>query len=234
MAKSKRIPIDLTGQIFGRLTVTSEAEATYSIAHRVGGDTRQRLRWWHCTCACGNTVTIRQSSLQIGRSQSCGCWHKERVAEVATTHNMSKSYIYSCWCAMKRRCYDPNFISYPYYGALGITVCQRWIENFEAFLEDMGLPPDETYTVDRINTYGHYEPENCRWATEEQQHNNTRSNIHIEFQGQSLTLAQWSRKLGISYQALVYRYHAGWLTADMFTVPVGSQQRHVTSNTTSK
>ena len=74
------------------------------------------------------------------------------------------------------RCTNPKHISYKYYGALGVTVCERW-KNFELFKEDMGPPPSDApraWSIDRIDPTGNYEPSNCRWATPAEQMANLR------------------------------------------------------------
>jgi hypothetical protein len=85
----------------------------------------------------------------------------------------NKSRTYNSWSAMLQRCHDPKHRSYKNYGGRGITVCQRWRESFEAFLADMGEPP-EKHTLDRIDNDGNYEPSNCRWATRLMQSRNMR------------------------------------------------------------
>ncbi|MDT8321521.1 MAG: hypothetical protein RQ826_13430 [Xanthomonadales bacterium] len=100
--------------------------------------------------------------------------------------------------AMIDRCTNQNSKSYPRYGGRGITVCGRWLESLENFVEDMGLP-DEGMTIDRIDPAGNYEPGNCRWATMEQQANNKINTVRYEYLGRSRTLAQWCRELGLNY-----------------------------------
>ncbi len=79
---------------------------------------------------------------------------------------------YRVWLGMRRRCYDEKSTPYPYYGARGIAVCDRWRDDFAAFFADMGTCP-EGMTLDRIDNAKGYEPDNCRWATRTQQNQNS-------------------------------------------------------------
>jgi len=88
-------------------------------------------------------------------------------------HGMSKHYLHNIWRKMKGRCFNPTDDAYSDYGGRGITVCERWL-TFENFYADMGERPGPDYSLDRINNDGNYEPENCRWATREQQMQNKR------------------------------------------------------------
>lgn len=72
---------------------------------------------------------------------------------------------YAAWGAMIQRCTNPRHPRWKYYGARGITICQRWRDSFPAFLADMGPRPSAGHSLDRVNNDGHYEPSNCRWAT---------------------------------------------------------------------
>jgi len=90
--------------------------------------------------------------------------------------NMYKTSEYKTWLNIKDRCYNKNSKSYRWYGQLGVTVCDRWINNFNDFFEDMGKKPSPSHSIDRINPFGDYTPENCRWATPEEQVANKRAN----------------------------------------------------------
>lgn len=109
---------------------------------------------------------------------------------------------YFAWRNMRSRCYNKNDISFGNYGGRGITVCERWREDYDAFVEDMGLRPDG-FTLEREDSNGNYEPQNCRWATYHDQMNNRPGfNRVIEFAGREQTLAQWAAEFGITPEGL--------------------------------
>lgn len=129
---------------------------------------------------------------------------------------MSSTYI--TWQSMMQRCGDPNADQYPLYGGRGIKVCDQW-RSFEAFLADMGERPPGT-TLDRYpNNDGHYEPGNCRWATNKQQGRNRRQNRIIEVDGRRMTLIEWSEMSGIDKRTLRSRLVKGWPPALAVSTP---------------
>jgi hypothetical protein len=79
---------------------------------------------------------------------------------------------YRSWHSMVRRCCDRRERAFKRYGGRGIRVCDRWRDDFMAFLSDMGPRPTPAYSLDRIDNEGPYTPENCRWATPSQQSQN--------------------------------------------------------------
>jgi hypothetical protein len=159
---------DITGQVFGRLTVIEEA-----------GKDKNKCVLWLCQCICGNDVTVRGASLRNGHTSSCGCLRMDRVMEEVVTHGHciagKKTPEYTVWASMIDRCYNPNKENYPHYGGRGITVCEEWRENFEQFLSDMGTRPSLEYTLDRIDVNGNYCKNNCRWVTRLIQSRNQRT-----------------------------------------------------------
>lgn len=162
---------------------------------------------WQCRCDCGNTVTVKGNHLRQGRVQSCGCLHRERQVEVATTHGLNRSLAHITWINMRQRCRNQNHPSWPNYGGRGITICDRW-SRFENFYADMGDRP-AGMTIERIDNNGNYEPGNCRWASKPEQSVNKRTNVFIERDGQTKTLSQWCNELGINYWTAHARIRRG-------------------------
>jgi hypothetical protein len=79
---------------------------------------------------------------------------------------------YHAWYSMVRRCHNPRDANFARYGGRGIHVCDRWRNNFRAFLADMGLRPTPDHSLDRRDNDAGYTPENCRWATRSVQQRN--------------------------------------------------------------
>lgn len=164
--------------------------------------TKKGSYYWLCKCDCGNYKEIAQNNLHSGHTRSCGCLLGDKHNNV---RNKNKR-IYNIYLNMIARCYNKNNISYKNYGAKGITICDEWKENCEAFyIWSIENGYQDNLTIDRINVNGNYEPSNCRWATRLQQANNTTQNRFITYKGETHTLAEWSRILGIYQQKLRYR-----------------------------
>lgn len=181
------LPMDLTGQIFGRLTVLSRDTDPQS-----GTRTRRR---WICQCVCGQTRSIMAQSLRNGASQSCGCLAAERLEEFRPvahrTHGAKvggrTDPVYEAWTGMKNRCQNRNDPAWKNYGGRGLTVASEWVTSFEAFRDHIGeRPPGKhpsgrpLYTLDRIDNDRGYEPFNVRWATASEQAKNRRRRTHCE------------------------------------------------------
>jgi len=114
------------------------------------------------------------------------------------------------WANIIDRCYNPDAQSYYWYGARGIQMCERWQHNVAAFIEDMGPPPTLEHSVDRIDCNGNYEPSNCRWATAEEQNNNTRRSKLITWNGKTQSIRDWAKEYNIGTGRLSERLRRGW------------------------
>lgn len=115
---------------------------------------------------------------------------------------------YATWRAMRARCLNPRDKKYPRYGAIGVRICPAW-EDFSAFLADMGPRPSSQHSIDRINSLGHYEPGNCRWADSKTQNRNRTNNRWVTFLGETLTLAEWAERLGVDPAMIGKRLRKG-------------------------
>lgn len=129
-------------------------------------------------------------------------------------HGMSHTRVFKIWLGMIDRCRNKR----RNYGKRNIQVCDRWLNSFSAFYVDMGEPPSRKHSIDRIDTYGNYEPDNCRWATRQEQARNTSSNTILSHKGQGKTIAEWSEITGIKSVTICARiYSYGWNVSKALT-----------------
>lgn len=168
---------ELTGQVFGRLTVLA--------FHSVGKD---YATLWLCRCECGNEKIVIGKNLTAGRTRSCGCKQggrsdavqagfreRGRFGSATRSHGMTATPLYITWTNIKGRCNNPNNSDYRIYGGRGIRVCEEWQNSFEAFYRDMSPTWQQGLTIDRIDSNGNYEPGNCHWVPMSEQWKTRRS-----------------------------------------------------------
>ena len=132
---------------------------------------------------------------------------------------MSNTAEYKIWQGLIQRCINGNDHSYCDYGGRGISVCDRWLHSFENFLSDMGFRPSSDYSIDRIDTNGNYEPNNCRWATNEQQANNRRNNVMCIYDGKEYTASQIAREHDININTFIHAYPKGMSVSEAINTP---------------
>lgn len=133
------------------------------------------------------------------------------------------------WRAMKSRCQDPNSDEYFRYGGSGITVIERWNE-FENFLADMGERTDDKLSIERIDGTKGYYKENCKWATKEEQGNNSKINHPLTYNGKTQNVSQWARELKIPVYTLYQRISKGWTDEETLSIPRKEPLRILTYN----
>lgn len=218
------------GDRFGRLTV-------------IGRSRRIGRRYWSCRCSCGTVRSVAAGALNNGRTRSCGCLSLQMTRARSTTHGGTARdehrQVYLVWSAMRKRCNNPKDKAYERYGGRGITVCVRW-EHFENFLADIGPRPSSEHSIDRKDNDGGYwcgkcaecarlgRTANCRWATRLEQNRNTRRNVRFSYNGEALTLGEWSERSGIHRATLRERIvRRGWNIEDALTRPAGPNGKTV-------
>lgn len=109
---------------------------------------------------------------------------------------------YRAWLNIKERCLNTSSRDYHRWGARGITVCDKWRNNFAAFLTDVGYRPSPEHSIDRINNNGNYEPGNVKWSTAKEQANNRRDTQIIEIDGRRTTLGILAMEHNLPYKTL--------------------------------
>jgi hypothetical protein len=197
--------ITVMGCKFGKLTPVQELP-------RQGG-----MRAWRLKCDCGGErVALQKAFASGGGMRSCGCDNRH-----VTSHGLSKAPEYRHWINMLSRCNNPRTPGFHRYGGRGISVCQRWSQEFANFYADMGERPSPKHSLDRIDTDGNYELSNCRWATKTEQARNTSTNRFVEvIPGEGLiTLAEAVERAPVPYSTVLHRLMRGWGVRDAVLRP---------------
>ncbi len=211
--------LNLTGKTFGNCKFISEAPS-----RKQPNGATVRYSNWMCL-RCGNEFVAANSWVISGNTKSCGCLDRERTAAMGRANRVhghaagSTSRTLKAWSSIKQRCLNKADEHFPRYGGAGITICQRWVDSFAAFLEDMGeCPPG--LEIDRYpNKTGNYEPGNCRWATDLQQSRNKTNNHVVAIRGVSGCLSEVCERLGADYVRVQHRLNAGWSIEAAFFKP---------------
>lgn len=212
--------IDLTGQVFGRLTVIREIKKR-----------KNNCIVWLCKCECGKTKYVRSGSLASSKTRSCGCYKRERASETHRIHGQSgrnRTRLYKVWGNMIRRCSDKTCKDYR---GRGISVCTAW-QDFTVF-RDWALSRGfrEDLQIDRIDNDGNYCPENCRWSTHKDNQRNTRRTRWETMNGETKSLAEWCEIYNTPYSTVHQRLTLGWDLIDALAKPVKKNCRNKKSNT---
>lgn len=208
------VVLDASRPYSGESLIGREFERWF-VESYAGKDGRNRP-FWNCRCQCGTRRAVDGDRLLRGNSRSCGCFHRQIVSK---QNGNSKRIEYVIWRNIVRRCVNKDDAAYHNYGGRGIRICDRWLNSFDAFFEDVGERPDESLTLGRIDNDGHYEPGNVEWQTDVEQANNKRNSRFLTHDGETMTLNQWSRKLGICREVIRDRIDRGATTEEAFAPP---------------
>lgn len=190
--------IDESGHSYGRLTVIRCAGNQFGMR-------------WVCECVCGRTCVVRGRALRNGTTRSCGCLQRDTTRSLFTIHGDASpsrtSREYRAWASMKNRCLNPKSQGWSIYGGRGITVCGHW-HDYPNFLTDMGRCPPG-HSLDRVDTDAGYSPDNCRWATLNQQALNKRQSRYWTLDDERISVRGMAEYLAIPTNTLRYWLSVG-------------------------
>ncbi len=159
---------------------------------------------WLCRCECGKEKEISKYSLAKMSVKSCGCYKRDLLNSFNKTHGMTATRIYRIWSGMKKRCDNPRFKHYKWYGGRGITYSKKW-ESFERFYLDMKDGYEDNLTLERIDRNSNYCKKNCKWATVLEQMNNHGECVFVTIGKETKSVSDWCRKFGVSYNTIMTR-----------------------------
>lgn len=186
------------------------------------GEKRRRSKF---KCKCGKEFITFLTYIKTGQSKGCGCARKnckkKKGYKVKSSDGWWGTPEYGAWNSLIQRCYNTKDKRYHVYGALGIIVCDKWLNSFSNFINDVGRRPSAEYSIDRINVNGNYEPGNCRWATSKVQARNRKNSYYVTFRNESKALSEWAEILGYKYKILYQRIKRDKLSVEeALTKPV--------------
>lgn len=178
--------IDMTGMRFGKWTVLER-------------DPAKKKGMWVCRCDCGTVKLVSRRHLKDGGSVSCGCFRRDKAREQHRTHGMKKTRLYRIWSGVKDRTSNPKSKYWNHYGGDGITMYEPWKDSFEAFKDwAMANGYSDNLSIDRIDNYKGYSPDNCRWVDFLTQENNRRNTRYCVYQGERFPAMMLARRLNLS------------------------------------
>ena len=190
------LEIEMIGEKFGKLKVVA-------IGFTVKNGKGQHMAAAKCICECGEEIIASISRLKSKRVSMCHKCVMKGLRESTTVHGSSPKELYSKWKGMKARCYKKTCERYYRYGARGIRVCDEWRNDFSEFRKwamSSGWKPG--LTIDRIDYNGNYEPQNCRWATMEEQARNSSHCHMIKLDGIIVPISVAAERLSMKYGTL--------------------------------
>ena len=213
------VKIDLTGHIYGDLTVL-----------RLSADEAGKKKKWLCKCKCGNECIVSASNLRDGHTKHCSECGYRLTGQKKKTHGKTKTKIYYVWRGILNRCENKNFKSYKDYGGRGICVCEEWHDAKVFFDWAYSSGYKDGLEIDRIDTDGNYCASNCRWIERQENANNKRNNKFIEHNGEVRTLAEWARFYDVNYKNLSRNIIKGYSLLDAVQREKNGDRSHTVKN----
>ena len=193
--------------------------------------------YWVCKCECGAEFIAIGNNIVRGKTKSCGCMKKAIAPWLKRTHGDCGTRFYYTWASMKSRTTSKSNERYGDYGGRGIRLHEKWLD-YEGFKSDMyasylkhveGLGELET-TIERKDVDGDYCPDNCTWATREEQGKNTRRTIRLVFQGKPYTIKELAQKINMNPYTFKDRIVRGWGVERAVSTPVNYRFLNVASH----
>jgi len=172
---------------------------------------KDKHKLWLCECNCGGADLYIASRVRRGRVTMCRICAAKSAGLKNKTHGMRNSSEYRIWGGIKTRCTNKNSPDYDRYGGRGVTMCDEWLGNFEAFLNHLGPRPSKQHSIDRIDNDKGYEPGNVRWATTKEQARNRRNSTYVTDGMRVLHIIDVANELGITRGAAHLRLKRGKL-----------------------
>jgi hypothetical protein len=199
------------GDRFERLEVVG-------LTFNVRSDQGIRQKWCVCRCNCGKYIATPISALNLGRTKSCGCWNRDKFTN--KTHGLTKHPLYQVWCSIVGRCTNEKNSAYVNYGGRGISICDEWRNDAEAFVKWAVLHGwQRGLEIDRINNEGNYEPDNCRFVTKNINSRNRRSTHMLTLGGRAQCVTAWAEEIGARPGLIYARLRMGWSVEKALTTP---------------
>lgn len=187
--------VDISGSRFEKLIVLED------------GFKKGKEIYCHVKCDCGNDFYVRKACLKNKNTRSCGCIHREQLADRNASHMMSNSKIYIIYHGIIGRCYVKSNTGYKNYGAIGVKMCDEWVKSFEVFYEwAINNGYKEGLSIERVNVNGNYSPENCTWIEKNKQALNKRNSVFVTINGVKRNISECIREFGIKSSRVYSSY----------------------------
>jgi hypothetical protein len=138
--------------------------------------------------------------------------HYEATGEY-DKHGLSKHPLYKTWNNMTQRANKhKNYI--------GIYVCDEWLSFVNFYQWSVSNGWSEGLEIDRLNNNLGYNPDNCRWATRQEQMRNTSRNKYFTYKGEDIMIVDICNKYNINRNTFNKRLRLGWSIDRIIETPL--------------